>query len=51
MDRRFELMEQRFESMEQRQSTHFRWVIGVQLTTTVALVAAVVTVVTAALGR
>lgn len=50
-DRRFEAMERRFEALEERQSTHFRWVIGVQLTTTVAIVAAVVTVVTAALGR
>ena len=51
MDRRFDTMDRRFEAMEQRQSTHFRWVIGVQLTTTVAIIAAVVTVVTAALGR
>ena len=55
MDRRFESMEQRFESMEQRQSSHFRWVIGVQLTTAVAMVAAVATIaaaiVTATLGR
>ena len=50
-DRRFDTMDRRFEAMEQRQSTHFRWVIGVQLTTTVAIIAAVVTVVTAALGR
>ena len=50
-DRRLELMEQRFEALEQRQSTHFRWVIGVQLTTTAALMATFAAIVTAVLGR
>ena len=51
MERRFDLMERRFESLEQRQSTHFRWVIGVQLTTTVALMATFAAIVAAAFGR
>ena len=59
MDRRFEAMERRFEAMVQRfdrrleivdenMSRQFRWIVGIQITTLLAMIGAIAT---AALGR
>ena len=59
MDRRFEAMERRFEAMVQRfdrrlevvdenMSQQFRWIVGIQITTLLAMIGAIAT---AALGR
>ena len=62
MDRRFEAMDRRFEAMEQRfdrrlevvdenMSRQFRWIVGIQITTLLAMVGAIGAVAAAALGR
>ena len=59
MDRRFEAMDRRFEAMVQRfdrrlevvdenMSRQFRWIVGIQITTLLAMIGAIAT---AALGR
>lgn len=54
-DQRLESMEQRFdrrfETMEQNTSRQFRWIVGIQLTTLIAMVGAIATLAGAALGR
>ena len=62
MDRRFEAMERRFEAMEQRfdrrlevvdenMSRQFRWIVGIQITTLLAMIGAIGAIAAAALGR
>ena len=66
MDRRFEAMElrfdqrlesmeqrfdRRFETMDQNMSRQFRVIVGIQLTTLLAMVGAIATLAAAALGR
>ena len=50
-DRRFEAVDRRFEKMEQTTSTHFRWIVGIQMTTLLAMVAAMAALAAAALSR
>lgn len=54
-DQRLESMEQRFdrrfEAMDQNTSRQFRWLVGIQLTTLIAMVGAIATLAAAALGR
>ncbi len=61
VDRRFETMERRFEAMEQRvdqrldrlddkMSRQFFWVVGIQITTVLAMTGAVAAIAAAALG-
>jgi len=40
MDARFDLVERRFESRDDKISRHFVWIVGVQVTTLVAIVGA-----------
>ena len=40
VDRRFESVDRRFESMDDKISRQFIWVVGVQVTTLVAIVGA-----------
>jgi hypothetical protein len=42
MDGRFEAMERRFGTMDDRVSRQFMWLVGIQVTTLVAIVAALV---------
>ena len=62
VDRRFETMERRFEAMEQRvdqrldrlddkMSRQFFWVVGIQITTVLAMTGAIAAIAAAALGR
>ena len=62
MERRFEAMDRRFEAMEQRfdrrlevvdenMSRQFRWIVGIQITTLLAMIGAIGAVAAAALGR
>lgn len=51
IDRRFEAADRRFEKMEQTTSTHFRWIVGIQMTTLLAMVAAMAALAAAALSR
>ena len=54
-DQRLESMEQRFDrrfvTMDQNMSRQFRWIVGIQLTTLIAMVGAIATLAAAALGR
>ena len=50
-DRRFEAVDRRFEKMEQTTSTHFRWIVGIQMTTLLTMVAAMAAIAAAALSR
>jgi hypothetical protein len=40
VDRRFEAVDRRFESLEGTLSSHFTWLVGIQVTTLIAIVAA-----------
>ena len=62
MDRRFEAMDRRFEDMGQRfdrrlevvdenMSRQFRWIVGMQITTLLAMIGAIGAIAAAALGR
>ena len=62
MDRRFEDMDRRFEDMGQRfdrrlevvdenMSRQFRWIVGIQITTLLAMIGAIGAIAAAALGR
>ena len=51
IDRRFEAADRRFEKMEQTTSTHFRWIVGIQMTTLLTMVAAMAALAAAALDR
>ena len=62
MDRRFEAMDRRFEDMGQRfdrrlevvdenMSRQFRWIVGIQITTLLAMIGAIGAIAAAALGR
>ena len=55
MDQRLVAMEERFdrrlEALEQRQSSNFRWMVGLQVTTMAGMLAAMATIVAAVLGR
>ena len=55
MDRRFEAMEQRFdrrlEVMDENMSRQFRWIVGIQITTLLAMIGAIGAIAAAALGR
>ena len=62
MDRRFEDMDRRFEAMGQRfdrrlevvdenMSRQFRWIVGIQITTLLAMIGAIGAIAAAALGR
>jgi uncharacterized coiled-coil protein SlyX len=42
VDRRFEGVERRLESLEDKMSRHFVWLVGIQVTTLAAIVAALV---------
>lgn len=46
MDRRFDAVDRRFEAVDRRFDTGFRWLIGVQLMTLVAIIAGLFQVVT-----
>ena len=54
-DQRFEAMEQRpdrrFEIVDQKMSRRFYWLAGIQITTVLAMIGAIVAVAAAALGR
>lgn len=51
IDRRFETMDRRFEAMDQKQSRQFLWIVGIQITTMLAVVGALGAVASVALGR
>ena len=42
MDTRFEAVDRRFDTLEAKMSTQFMWLIGIQVTTLVAIVAALI---------
>jgi uncharacterized coiled-coil protein SlyX len=42
VERRFENVERRLDSLEDKMSRHFVWLVGIQVTTLVAIVAALV---------
>ncbi len=48
IDRRFEAIDRRFEGIEGNMSGQFRWIIGIQMTTLIAMIGAIAAV--AALG-
>ncbi len=54
MDRRFEALEQRFdqrlEAFDQKLSRQFFWVVGIQITTVLAMTGAIAAIAAAALG-
>lgn len=50
-ERRFESMDRRFETMDQNMSRQFRVIVGIQLTTLLAMVGAIATLAAAALDR
>ena len=50
-DRRFEAIDRRFEQVEQNLSTHFRWIVGIQMTTLIAMIGAIAALASAALDR
>jgi len=43
MDRRFEGVDRRLDVLDEKISRHFTWVVGIQVTTLVAIVAALLT--------
>ena len=49
VDRRFEAIDKRFEGIERNMSGQFRWIIGIQMTTLIAMIGAIAAV--AALGN
>ena len=58
MERRFEAIDQRFEAIERRldrldqqMSRQFFWVVGIQITTVLAMTGAIAAIAAAALGR
>lgn len=51
MDRRFEAMDRRFDALDHKVSRQFVWLVGLQVTTLVATVGALATVVGALLTR
>ena len=55
MERRFEAMEQRFdrrlEVVDENMSRQFRWIVGIQITTLLAMIGAIGAIAAAALGR
>ena len=55
MDRRFEALEQRFdrrlEVVDENMSRQFRWIVGIQITTLLAMIGAIGAIAAAALGR
>ncbi|MCY4601446.1 MAG: hypothetical protein OXF27_16180 [Acidobacteria bacterium] len=50
IDRRFEAIDRRFEGIERNMSGQFRWIIGIQMTTLIAMIGAIAAVAAAALG-
>ena len=50
IDRRFEAVDRRFEGIERNMSGQFRWIIGIQMTTLIAMIGAIAAVAAAALG-
>ena len=40
VDRRFEAVDRRFEAVERNMSSQFRWIVGIQVTTLIAIVGA-----------
>ena len=51
IDRRFEAMDRRFVVVDQNMSRQFRWIVGIQMTTLIAMVGAIAAIAAAALGR
>ena len=51
MDRRFEAMDRRFVVVDQNMSRQFRWIVGIQMTTLLAMVGAIAAIAAAALWR
>jgi hypothetical protein len=43
IDRRFERVDRRFELLDDKLSRHFLWIVGIQVTTLVAIVGALLT--------
>ncbi len=41
MERRFEAVDRRFEAVERNMSSQFRWIVGIQMTTLIAIVGAI----------
>ena len=41
IDRRFEAVDRRFEAVERNMSSQFRWIVGIQMTTLIAIVGAI----------
>ena len=50
VDRRFEAIDKRFEGIERNMSGQFRWIVGIQMTTLIAMIGAIAAVAAAALG-
>ncbi len=51
IDRRFEAVDRRFEAIGQKMDRQFLWVVGIQITTMLAVVAAMGGIAAVALGR
>ncbi|MCY4600877.1 MAG: hypothetical protein OXF27_13270 [Acidobacteria bacterium] len=51
IDRRFEAVDRRFEAIDQKMDRQFLWVVGIQITTMLAVVAAMGGIAAVALGR
>ena len=51
IDRRFEAMDRRFVVVDQNMSRQFRWIVGIQMTTLLAMVGAIAAIAAAALWR
>ena len=44
VDRRFEAIDRRFEGIERNMSGQFRWIVGIQMTTLIAMIGAIAAV-------
>ena len=44
IDRRFEAIDRRFEGIERNMSGQFRWIVGIQMTTLIAMIGAIAAV-------
>ena len=44
VDKRFEAIDRRFEGIERNMSGQFRWIVGIQMTTLIAMIGAIAAV-------
>ena len=51
MDHRFETTDQRLDRLDEKMSRQFLWVVGLQITTVLAMTGAIAAIAAAALGR